>query len=166
MSSNHSLSDVTSLKNTDPEEGFYLDRKAVKLLHEIELVRYKLHNVNHRLEINRRDYERCPPDEGPRLSNGLWNYICRRWNERHDVEKRRERKIEQARLVFLCWTIFSQEKEVRQQEKRLAKLSSEFEARVKWKTKEDREIYRRWVTEEDARHAVRREIREVGKKNG
>ncbi|KAF9771737.1 hypothetical protein IL306_010614 [Fusarium sp. DS 682] len=164
MSSNHSLSDVASLKSTNPEKAdFYLDRKAVKLLHELELARYKVHHINLRLEINQRDFEKYSVYDGPKINQGIWASICRRWEERHEPEKRRKRKIEEMRFMLLFFAIMIQEEEVKKEEKKLAKLTKEFEARVQWKSKEDEADYRRWITEEDRRKEMRREIRRAEK---
>jgi hypothetical protein len=148
MSYNHSLHDAASLK-TNPEtgkSGFYLDRKAVKMLHEIELLNHNLYHIRHQLDVNVRDLEKTQ-FYSTKAKLGWFGSLRRRLNEQIDYRKRRERQIDKTRTDLLIIQILSDRKEIEKKETKLAKLQTDFEARIQWKSEKDEQDYRDWLVD-------------------
>ncbi|KAF5551631.1 molecular chaperone [Fusarium mexicanum] len=130
--------------------GFYLDTRAVKLLHQIECLEYSLWYARRRLDVNTRDLEKIE-FYSTKAKLSWFGSLRRRINEQFDHETQRERQIDQIRAKLLAVQIPLDKTLIAKNEAMLAKLQAEFEARIQWKTQEALKDYRKWLFEEKKR---------------
>ncbi|KAF5680233.1 hypothetical protein FDENT_8436 [Fusarium denticulatum] len=132
------------------KKGFYLDRKALKLLCQIECYERCLHTLRNRLDINTRDLEKID-FYSSKAKLGWFRSLRRRLNEQFDHEKQRERQIDQIRTKLLEVQIPLDTALIVKYEARLAKLQAKFEPRIQWKSVEAQKEYQKWLWEEKKR---------------
>lgn len=156
MSYHHSPQDAASLKSSPRTEksAFYLDGKAVKILHEIECLNHNLCLIRRQLDINTRDREKIHFYR-TKAKLGWFGQLRRRLNEQLDYQKLRERQTDQIRTKLLIIQILSDRKVIARREARLAKLQTDFEARIQWKSKKDEQDYRDWLGDVKRRRDVK-----------
>ncbi|KAF5646194.1 hypothetical protein F52700_1884 [Fusarium sp. NRRL 52700] len=143
--------------------GFYLDARAVKLLHRIECMEHNLCHVRRRLDINTRGLEKINFYRS-KAKLSWFGSLRRRINEQFDHEKQRERQIDQIRTNLLLAQIPLDRCLIDRGEARLAKLQAEFEARIQWKTQEALKDYRKWLFEEKRREDAKNDWKMEQKK--
>ncbi|KAF4418930.1 sulfide:quinone oxidoreductase mitochondrial precursor [Fusarium acutatum] len=132
------------------KSGFYLDAKALKLLHKIECLEHRLRYLRRRLDVNTRDLEKIDFYR-TKAKLGWFGSLRRRLNEQLDHEKQRERQIDQIRTKLLEAQIPLDMELIASKEARLAKLQAEFESRIQWESKEAQKDYRKWLCDEKRR---------------
>ncbi|KAF5986244.1 hypothetical protein FBULB1_2531 [Fusarium bulbicola] len=143
--------------------GFYLDARAVKLLHQIECLEYSLWYARRRLDVNTRDLEKIE-FYSTKAKLSWFGSLRRRINEQFDHETQRERQIDQIRTKLLVVQIPLDKTLIAKEEAMLAKLQAEFEARIQWRTQEALKDYRKWLFEEKKREDAKNNCKVEQKK--
>jgi hypothetical protein len=99
--------------------GFYLDGKAVKILHEIECLNHNICLTRRQQDVNTRVSEKIHFYR-MKAKLGWFGQLRRRLNEQLDYQKLRERQIDQIRTKLLIIQILLDREVMARREARLA----------------------------------------------